>query len=70
MKYILRILWLIGYIPVFICESVCFSIMWFVYPLVGAFYFIKEGTCESVPFYCDSLATYIDKKYRKLSKYL
>jgi len=34
MKYILRTLWLIGYIPVFILMFICFSIMSFAYPLV------------------------------------
>lgn len=70
MKYILRTLWLIGYIPVFMLTLVCFFIMMFAYQLVRAFYFIKEGNCEGIPFSPDSLAIYIDEKYRKLLKHL
>ena len=70
MKYILRTLWLIGYIPIFISMVTCFFIMLFMYPLVGAFYFIKTGNCEDIPFSPDFLPTYIDKKYRELLEYL
>ncbi len=71
MKYILRTLWLIGYMPVFIFTSACFLIMlFFIYPLVGAFYFIKTGNCEDIPFTSDFLSIYIDGKYRELLKYL
>lgn len=70
MKYILRILWLIDYIPVFIFVCACFLIMIFTYPLVGAFYFIKTGNCEDIPFTPDFLCGYIDNNYRKLVKYL
>ena len=70
MKYILRILWIIGYIPVFILANACFFIMLFIYPLAEAFYFIKTGDCEKVPFDYFSLSGYIDKKYRELLKYL
>ena len=69
MKYILRTLWLIGYIPVFIFECIIFLIMIFVYPLAGAFYFIKTGSCENCPFIPPSLYIYIDKKYKELLKH-
>ena len=69
MKYILRTLWLIGYIPVFIFECIIFLIMIFVYPLAGAFYFIKTGSCENCPFIPSSLYIYIDKKYKELLKH-
>ena len=70
MKYILRTLWLIGYIPIFIFIGILFFIMLIIYPLIGAFYFIKTGSLESCPFTPDSLPAYIDKKYEELLKYL
>ena len=50
MKYILRTLWLIGYIPVFILACAWFLIMIFICLLTGAFYFIKTGDWEKIPF--------------------
>ena len=71
MKYILRTLWLIGYIPVFIFTSIVFLLMILAYPLVGAFYFIKTGSVNNCPFTPDFIPVYIlDKKYRELVKYL
>lgn len=70
MKYIFRTLWLIGYIPIFILMCACFLIMLFIYPLAGAFYFIKTGNCEDIPFTPDFLPIYIDEKYRELLKYM
>lgn len=70
MKYILRTLWIIGYIPTFILAAVCLLMMIFIYPLTGAFYFIKTGDLEKIPFYADSLSVYIDGKYRELLKYI
>ena len=70
MKYILRTLWLIGYIPVFILTAITFLAMIFVYPLIGAFYFIKTGDCENCSFTPDVLASFMDNKYKKLLKYL
>lgn len=70
MKYIFRTLWLIGYIPVFIFMFVCFLIMIFTYPLIGAFYFIKTGNCENTPPTPDVIPTIIDNAYKKLLKYI
>ena len=70
MKYILRTLWLIGYIPIFIFTCIIFLVMLFVYPLAGAFYFIKTGSCENCPILPISLPIYIDNKYRELLKCL
>lgn len=70
MKYILRTLWLIGYIPVFIFTCIIFLVMTFVYPLAGAFYFIKTGSCENCPFLPNSLPIYIDDKYKKLLNHI
>ena len=70
MKYILRTLWLIGYILVFIFICIIFLVMIFVYPLAGAFYFIKTGSCENCPFLPCSLPIYIDDKYKELLKHI
>ena len=70
MKYILRTLWIIGYIPVVVFTSFCFFIALFTYPLVGSFHFIKTGKFEDITSIPDSFPTYIDKKYRELLKYL
>ena len=49
MKYILRTLWLIGYIPVFIVEVIgailCLSL---VYLMVAAYYFIKTENLDGM----------------------
>ena len=68
MKYILRTLWVIGYIPVFILTAITFLVMIFIYPLIEAFYFIKTGDCENCPFTPDVLAACIDNKYKKTFK--
>ena len=70
MKYILRTLWLIGYMPVFIFACIIFFVMLFAYPLAGAFYFIKTGSWENCPFIPPSLSVYICKKYDELLDYL
>lgn len=70
MKYIFRTLWIIGYIPVILFTCVCFLIMIFIYPLIGAFYFIKTGTCENTTFTPDVIPTIIDNAYKKLLKYI
>lgn len=70
MKYILRTLWIIGYIPVFIFESIVFLIMLFIYPLAWAFYFIKTGSFENCPFIPPSLSIYIENKYGELLNYV
>lgn len=68
MKYILRTLWLIGYIPVFIFECIIFVIMVFIDPLIEVFYFIRTGSYY--PVIALSLPIYIDNKYKELLKYL
>ena len=71
MKYVLRTLWLIGYIPVFIFAGIIFLIMIFVYPLVLIFHFIKTGSSDNCSFNPDVIPVFIlDKKYRELLKYL
>lgn len=70
MKYVLRTLWVIGYIPVFIFIGICLLISLVIMPLLAAFYFIKTGSWENCPFTPDSLPAYIDRKYEELLKYL
>ena len=69
MKYILRTLWLIGYIPIFIFDCIVFLIILFIYPFILAFYFVKTGNYEDCQFNPPSFIS-IDDKYRKLLKYL
>ena len=70
MKYILRTLWVIGYIPVFIFECIVFLIMLFAFPLILEFYFIKTGSYENCPFIPPSLPIYIDDKYKELLSHI
>lgn len=47
MKYILRTLWVIGLIPVFLLALVCMFVYMMVgFPIVTAFIFIKTGTLD------------------------
>lgn len=69
MKYILRTIWLIGYVCSIIFTSICFIIALLTYPLVASFYFIKTGN-EDIRYTPDTIPAYIYNKYRKLLKYL
>lgn len=66
MIYIHRLLWLIGYIPLFILESIMFLLLVFIYPFVGAFYFVITGSAENIPFDSDAPIFWIDMKYKDL----
>lgn len=47
MKYVLRTLWVIGLIPVFLLALVCMFVYMMVgFPIVAAFIFIKTGNLE------------------------
>lgn len=70
MKYVFRTLWLIGYIPVFVIEMCVFVITLLTYPLAGAFYFIKYGNTEMIPYFPEDLAVWIDNKYTSFLKLL
>ena len=70
MKYIFRILCLIGYIPIFLIEMCVFVINILTYPLAGAFYFIKYGNTEMIPYLPEDLVFWIDNKYRSIIKFL
>ena len=43
MIYIIRLLWILFYIPLFVIEAIIFSILVIAYPIVGIFYFVKNG---------------------------
>ena len=49
MIYIKRILWALGWIPVFILESVLGLSSIFLFPFIGLFYYIKNGDVETTP---------------------
>lgn len=66
MIYVYRLLWLIGYIPVFLLELVMFIVLMFTYPIVGAFYFIKTGDVENTPYHFFAPVMYVDEKYKNM----
>lgn len=68
MIYLYRILWLIGNIPLFVLEGIMFLVLMFTYPIVGAFYFIKTGDVENIPYLFYEPVKYIDNKYCELLK--
>lgn len=70
MKYIFRTLWLIGCLPVYIFAIILSLVIFFTYPLIGAFYFVKTGSCENCSFTPISILRYINDKYKKLLKYI
>lgn len=70
MKYVFRTLWLIGYIPVFVIEMCVFVITLLTYPLVAAFYFIKCGNTEDIPYMPENPPVWIDNKYTSLLKFI
>ena len=70
MKYVFRTLWLIGYILVFVIEMCVFVITLLTYPLASAFYFIKCGNAEAIPYYPEDLSVWIDDKYTSLLKFI
>ena len=43
MIYLIRLLWLIFRIPLFILETILFMFIAFLYPFFCLFYFIKDG---------------------------
>lgn len=67
MKPILRLLWLIGYIPIYALELVVFMLALFIiFPISGAYFFVKTGDVENTPFLPEDPCKWIDKKYRIL----
>ncbi len=63
---IYRFIWLIGYVPIFTLEVLVLLLMIFTYPILGAFYFIKTGDVENIPFTPVEPAIWIDEKYHSL----
>lgn len=70
MKYVFRTLWLIGYIPVFVIEMCVFVITLLTYPFVAAFYFIKCGNTEDIPYMPENPPVWIDNKYTSILKFI
>ena len=67
MIYIKRFLWLLGYPIMFICLLCIFAVwMSIIYPLLEAFYYIKTGNCENIPFDASKPVDVITKTYNKL----
>lgn len=66
MIYLKRILWLIGYIPVFIAEGIFMIISLMLLPFVVFFYFVKDGTWETCNFNPGCISEWIEEKYKSL----
>ena len=43
-----------------------FLLLVFIYPFVGAFYFVITGSAENIPFDSDAPIFWIDMKYKDL----
>lgn len=70
MIYIYRFLWLVGYVPVFMISIFAFILTIFTYPIVGAFYFIKTGNAENIPYEPILPLVWLDDKYKKLLNFM
>lgn len=71
MKYILRTLWVIGFIPVFLLALVCLFVYILIgFPIVVAFIFIKTGNLDDkdILFPDDVAEWFLDKYYSLLNK--
>ena len=66
MVYIYRFLWMMGYILLFILEMFAFGFLMLTYPIVGAFYFVKTGDVENIPYHFFTPVLWIDEKYKNL----
>lgn len=66
MIYIYRFLWLLFYIPIFFIELIMFSLMLLTLPIIGIFYFIKDGHLENTPYQIINPIMYVDVKYKEL----
>ena len=66
MKPILRLLWLIGYIPMFVLEIGIFVFRVFFFPFLGLIYFVITGSVENIPYDFLKLILRMDYEYKKL----
>lgn len=67
MKYILRTLWLIGYIPIFVFGIIALILVSFIiFPISAAYFFVKTGDVENTPFLPHDPVMWFDEKYRNL----
>jgi hypothetical protein len=70
MIYIYRFIWIVGYCLLLVLEFLLLFVMILIYPLIGIFYFIKNGDVESTPFLPVTPSMWMDKEYLKLLKKL
>lgn len=57
---------MIGYLLLFSIEVILITLLVIIYPIIGAFYFIKTGDVENTPFFPHTPVEYIDNWYRSL----
>jgi len=68
MIYILRTLWILGYLPVCIINAITFALSIATYPLVEGIYYIIKGEIETLEYNPGTIPMYIGKQYDKLNK--
>lgn len=66
MIYILRTLWVLFYIPIFLIECIAFLLGAIIYPLVVGIAYIKTG--KESNYSSGVMAMFIEKKYSKLKE--
>ena len=65
MIYIIRLLWILFYIPLFVIEAIIFGVLVIAYPIVGIFYFVKNGEWD-FDYEVVNIVMFIDDKYKQL----
>lgn len=68
MIYILRTLWAVFGIPVYLITCLAFFIGLISYPLIGIIYYIIHGTTDTMKWEVDTMAIFIERKYSKIKE--
>lgn len=68
MIYILRTLWILGYFPVLLMQSITLVLSLATYPLVMGIYYVIRGEIETLKYSPGTIPEYIGKQYDKLKK--
>ena len=70
MIYIYRTLWVLAYVPVFVIESLCLLVGVILWPIIGAYHYIRKGTTANMKYTPDRLPFYIDGKWQRLGQHI
>lgn len=68
MIYILRTLWALFGIPVYLITCLAFALGFIAYPFIGCIYYIFHGSTDRMKFEVDTMSMYIEKKWNKVGK--